>query len=201
MSSAILSPEEKDRLLKTLEVDREFRYALMGLLGFSEVLDRITKLEEGFADLGKRFLDLENRFARIEEELRETRRVVIIIAHRFGVISEESFRQAMKYVVEDVLGVAKVEKWVYRDDDGYVYGYPSIVEVNVAIKDKEHIIIEVKSRASKADVSELHRIGLLYERREKVKPRLVIIAGFVDSDTHSLAKRLGVEIIPIITSV
>jgi len=220
VASPTLSPEEKERILKTLEVDKEFRYALMGLLGFSEILDRITKLEERFtkleervskleermlkleerfADLEKRFLELENRFARIEEELRETRRVVVIIAHRFGVISEESFRQAMKYVVEDVLGVAKVEKWVYRDDDGFVYGYPSIVEVDVAIKDREHILIEVKSRASKADVSELHKIGLLYERREGVKPKLVIIAGFIDPDTHSLAKRLGVEVIPIIT--
>ena len=255
MASATLSREEKERLLKALEVDREFRYALMGLLGFREILDRITRLEERFAkleerqqkleerfakleerqqrleewfkqlaerqqrleerqqrleerfaQLEERFLELEKRVAkleermlRIEEEMRETRRVVITIAHRFGVISEEAFRQAMKYVVEDVLGVAKVERWVYKDEEGFVYGYPSIVEVDVAVKDREHILIEIKSRVSKADVAELHRIGKLYERVEKVKPRLVIVGGFVDPDTQSLAKRLGVEVIPIIT--
>ena len=262
MTTESLSREEKERILKALEVDREFRYALMGLLGFKEILDRITRLEERFAKLEERqqrleewfkqlaerqqrleerqqrleerfaqleervakleerfaqleerfakleerFLELEKRVAkleermlRIEEEMRETRRVVITIAHRFGVISEEAFRQAMKYVVEDVLGVAKVERWVYRDEEGFVYGYPSIVEVDVAIKDREHILIEIKSRVSKADVAELHRIGKLYERVEKVKPRLVIVGGFVDPDTQSLAKRLGVEVIPIIT--
>ncbi|MCS7108360.1 MAG: hypothetical protein RMH77_07280 [Sulfolobales archaeon] len=42
----MLSVEEKERILSALEVDREFRYALMGLLGFKEVLERVTKLEE-----------------------------------------------------------------------------------------------------------------------------------------------------------
>ena len=45
----MLSIEEKKRFLKVLKVleeDLEFRYAVMGLLGFKEILDRITKLEE-----------------------------------------------------------------------------------------------------------------------------------------------------------
>jgi len=220
MATSALSKEERERILRALEEDREFRYALMGLLGFREILDRITRLEERqqrleerFAKLEERFAQLEDRFAkleervtkleermlRLEEEMRETRRVVLTIAHRFGILSEEAFRQAMKYVVEDVLGVAKVERWIYRDEEGLVYGYPSIVEVDVAIKDREHVLIEIKSRVSKADVSELYRIGRLYEKVEKVKPRLVIVGGFIDPDTQSLAKRLGVEIIPIIT--
>ena len=220
MATSALSKEERERILRALEEDREFRYALMGLLGFREILDRITRLEERqqrleerFAKLEERFAQLEDRFAkleervtkleermlRLEEEMRETRRVVLTIAHRFGILSEEAFRQAMKYVVEDVLGVARVERWIYRDEEGLVYGYPSIVEVDVAIKDREHVLIEIKSRVSKADVSELYRIGRLYEKVEKVKPRLVIVGGFIDPDTQSLAKRLGVEIIPIIT--
>ena len=42
----MLSIEEKKRFLKALEEDLEFRYAVMGLLGFKEILDRITRLEE-----------------------------------------------------------------------------------------------------------------------------------------------------------
>jgi len=38
---------EEEAILKTLESDKKFRYALMDLLGFSEILDRITRLEEG----------------------------------------------------------------------------------------------------------------------------------------------------------
>ena len=261
--------------MKALEEDREFRYALMGLLGFKEILDRITRLEEWFKKLyerqqkleerqlrleeefkkleerfarieerqqrleerqqrleeefkklAERFVRieerfakleerqqrleerqqkleerqqrLEERFARIEEEMRETRRVVIVIAHRFGVLSESGFREAMKYVVEDVLGVAKVERWTYRDDEGFVYGYPAVVEVDVAIRNGEHILIEVKSRVSKGDIAELSRIGKLYEKVVGVKPRLVIIGGFIDSDTYEAAAKLGVEIRPAI---
>ncbi|HDN75878.1 MAG TPA: DUF3782 domain-containing protein [Acidilobales archaeon] len=267
VDSMSLSKAEKERILKALEEDREFRYALMGLLGFKEILDRITKLEEGFskllerqqrleerqqkleerfarleerqqrleerqqkleerfAELEERFAKLEERFAkleervvrleerqqkleerflrleervtRLEEEMRETRRVVITIAHRFGVITEVGFREAMKYVISDIFGVAKVEKWVYRDDEGLVYGYPSVVEVDVLVRDKEHVLIEVKSRVSKGDVSEIHRIGQLYEKVVKVKPKLVIIGGFIDKDAEFLASRLGVEIKPI----
>ncbi len=256
MTSAGISDEEfKEKLLRLLEEDRELRHALMGLLGFKEILERITrleerfvrleerqqkleerqlrleeefkKLEERFARLEERFAKLEERFAVLEEryqkleervirleervakleerminvekELAELRKVSITIAHRFGVLSEEAFRQAMKYVVEDVLKVARVEKWVHRDEEGFVYGYPAIVEVDVAIKDNVHILVEIKSRVSKADVSELYRIGKLYEKVEKVKPRLVIVGGFIDPDASDLAKRLGVEIVPVIT--
>ena len=215
-----LTIHDKEKLLKAIEEDREFRYALMGLLGFKEILDRITelakgqqrleerqqRLEERFAKLEERqqrleerFVKLEERQQRLEEEMKETRRVLMTIAHRFGILTEEAFRQGMRFVVEDVLKVAKVERWVYRDEKGVVYGYPSIIEVDVAIKDKEHILVEVKSRVSKSDVAELYKIGKLYEEVEGVKPRLVIVGGFIDTDTNYLARKLGVEIIPIIT--
>jgi len=181
--------------LKALEEDREFRYALMGLIGFKEILDRITSLEEGFKKLYERQQRLEERFAKLEE-MRETRRVVIVIAHRFGVLSGSRFREAMKYVVEDVLGVAKVERWTYRDVEGFVYGYPAVVEVDVAIRNGEHILIEVKSRVSKGDVAELSRIGKLYEKVVGVRPKLVIMGGFIDPDTYEAAAKLGVEIRP-----
>ena len=259
--TAILSKEEKERILRTLERDREFRYAMMGLLGFSELLERFARLEERFArleerqqkleerqqrleerqqrleerfarleerfarleerqqKLEERFAELEEkfarieerqmrleerqqkleeRFARVEEELRDLRRVVAVIGHRFGVISESSFRQAMRYVVEEALGAGKVEKVVIRDEEGIVYGHPSIVEVDVLVKDRKHILIEVKSRVSRSDVAEIYRIGELYRRVKGVRPELVIVGGLIDPDAYSLAAKLGVEIVPVV---
>jgi hypothetical protein len=242
-----LSNEEKKRLLKALEEDVEFRYAVMGLLGYREVLERITKieerltkieerqqvleerfakLEERFAELEKRFaeleerqLELEKRFARIEErqqrleerqqrieeritrvleELRDLRRVVVVIAHRFGVLSEYAFREAMKYVIEESLGVGRVYKKSLRDDEGLVYGYPSIIDIDVVIRDEKHILVEVKSRVSRSDVRELYLIGRLYEKLEGVKPELVIIGGFIDREAYEAAAKLGVIIKPAI---
>ena len=230
----MLSKEEKERFLRAIEEDREFRYAMMGLLGMKELLERQQRLEERFAKLEEKFAKLEERqqkleerqqrleekfarleerfakleerqqrleerFARLEEEQRETRRILTVIAHRFGVISEEAFRQGMKFVVEDALGAGSVEKWVYRDDEGVVYGYPSIVEVDVLVRDGTHILVEVKSRVSKGDVSELYRIGLLYKRVTGVEPRLLIVGGFIDRDAWDLAGKLGVDLKPIMT--
>ncbi|MCD6196461.1 MAG: DUF3782 domain-containing protein [Staphylothermus sp.] len=289
-----LSDEEKRKIIEALEEDKEFRYTLMGLLSFKEILDRITrleeryqrideriarleerfakleerqqKLEERFAELEERFarleerqqrleekfaeleerfakleerqqrleerfVELEEKFARLEErqqkleerfakleerqqrleekfarleerqykleeEMRETRRVLITIAHRFGILSEAGFREAMKYVVEEVFGTAIVEKKSLKDTEGIVYGHEAVIDIDVLIRDKEHIIIEVKSRVSRGDIVELYRIGKLYEKTYKVKPRLVIIGGFIDTETWVTASKLGVEIKP-----
>ena len=214
-----LTAEEKERLLRALEEDREFRYALMGLLGFKEVLERITKLEEGHNEileriikleerqqkleerqqkLEEKFAQLEERFAKLEDEMREFRRLVTVIAHRFGVISESGFREVLRYVVQEVFKVAEVRRWVYRDESGYVYGYPAVVEVDVVVRDGEHVLIEVKSRVSRSDVAELRRIGKLYEEVCGVRPKLAIVGGFIDPEAYEAAARLGVELKPAV---
>ncbi len=186
-----LTSEEKKKFLKALEEDEEFKYAVGGLLGYKEILDRIISIEE-------RQARLEERQTRLEEEMRNTRRLLMVIAHRFGVLSESSFREGMEYVVEEILGVAEVSRFIMRDDEGLVYGHPSDVEVDVLVKDDQHILIEVKSRVSKGDVAELYRIGLLYEKKRGVKPKLLIIGGFIDEGAKALAKELNVEIRPIV---
>jgi hypothetical protein len=197
----VLSADEKRKFLRSLEEDEEFRYAVAGMLGYKEILNRITSIEERITRLEERFAELEERFARLEEEMVSTRRVMTVIAHRFGVISETSFREGMKYVVEEVLGAAKVSRLLFRDDNGIVYGYPSDVEVDVAVRDGEHILIEVKSRVSKGDVAELSRIGKLYEMKEGIKPRLLIIGGFVDEGARKLAAEAKVEIRGVVEEI
>jgi hypothetical protein len=40
----------------------------------------------------------------VEEELRGGRRLMVVIAHRFGTISEGVLMSSLKYVVEEVFG-------------------------------------------------------------------------------------------------
>ncbi len=182
--------EERQLAVEERLIKREERY--------TELEGRYARLEERFAELEERFARLEERFLGIEEEMRETRRVVTVVAHRFGVLSESAFREALRYVVERALGVARVDRLRLRDDEGLVYGHPAEIDVDIVIKDEAHILVEVKSRVSRGDVAELYRIGLLYERLRGVRPRLVIVGGFVDLDVWSTAKSLNVEVIPII---
>ncbi len=226
-----LSREEKERFLRALEEDREFRHAVAGAIGYGEILERFARLEERqnrleerfakleerfakleerqnrleerFARLEERFAKLEERFARLEERQNrleegfdDLRRLVMVVAHRFGAISEGAFREGMKYVVQEVLGSAKVSRLTMRDDEGIVYGHPSEVEVDVVVRDKEHVLVEVKSRISKEDVAELAKVGELYFRRFGVKPRLLIVGGYLDRGAGDLAQELGVELRP-----
>jgi len=225
---ASLSSEEKERILKAIEEDRGFRYALMGLLGYSEVLERISRIEErivaieerqqrieeGIVKLEERQQKLEERFARLEErqqrieealiELRKSHnelvkrmasleKLVVTIAHRYGVITEVSFREAMSGILTRYFG-ASASKWSVYDEEGIVYGYPSMVDADVIIKDNVHIIVEIKSRADLGDLVILHRIGKLYEKKTGVKPRLAIVAGFITDKAREAASRYGIEV-------
>ena len=186
--------------------------------GFREMLDRIDRvekrLEEHTSILQEHTKTLQEHSKRIEElsrrieemnkvlmehskRIEELSRLVNVVAHRFGVLTEEGFREAMKHVIEEVFGVARVEKWIYNDTEGFVYERPAVVEVDLLIRDKEHILLEIKSRVSRGDVIELHNIGELYKRVTGIKPRLVIVGGFIDKGVEELAKRYEVEIIPI----
>ncbi len=223
---AVLTQEEKQRILEAIERDREFRYALMGLLGYREVLERIARLEERTLRIEERQQRLEEEVKRVWEEIARMReeckrlweavknmlermerlenrvdefdRLVKVIGHRFGVITEEKLRHVLKFVVEDVLKMAKVSKMSLRDEEGIVYGHPAVVDIDVAVTDKEHIIIEFKSRASRGDVAELYCVGRLYEKLMGVRPRLLLVAGYVDPDAWESAARLGVEVRPAI---
>jgi len=142
-----------------------------------ELSKRVEEHSKVLAEHSKVLAEHSKRLEELAREVRDLRRTVVVIAHRFGVLTEESFREAMRYVIEEVFGVARVEKWVYNDVEGVVYGVPAVVEANILIKDKECVLVEVKSRISRGDVMELHNIGELYKRVTGIKPRLVIVGG------------------------
>ena len=66
-----MSIEEKRRILETLEKDVEFRYALMGLLGYKELLDRFSRLEEGQKKLWENQNKLWEEVRGLREETRK----------------------------------------------------------------------------------------------------------------------------------
>jgi len=160
----------------------------------------------------RRWQEAYRRFEAIEEELRRLRedhnrlredfnrayadlsRRLDALGARWGIISEEAFREGMRGVVEKILGVAKVGRWVYYDSAGEVYGRPSVIEVDVVVKDGEHVLVEVKSSVSRGDIYEFWRISELYRRVTGATPRLVIISPYVDSKARELAESLGIEV-------
>jgi len=174
----------------------------------TKVEDRLTRLENAVEELTKAVKEQskaieelakivklhEDRLAKVEEAIKAFDRRLMALGARWGVESEEAFRNAMRGVVEGILGVATVGKWVYFDKDGVVYGHPSQVEVDVAIRDGTHILIEIKASASSGDALEFSRVGKLYETVTGIKPRLVLVTPFIDDRGLEAARKLGIEV-------
>jgi len=120
-------------------------------------------------------------------------RTVQALGARWGFIAEDAFREGMRGIIEEFFG-GRVERWIYRDEEGFVFGHPSVVEVDVVVRDREHVLVEVKSSLSRADLYELWRKGQLYERVRGVKPRLVAVSPYVDERGRREAERLGIEV-------
>jgi len=158
------------------------------------VEERLARLENAVMELTKAVRSHEDRLARVEDAIKAFDRRLMALGARWGVESEEAFRNAMRGVVEGILGVATVGKWVYFDKDGVVYGHPSQVEVDVAIRDGTHILIEIKASASSGDALEFSRVGKLYETVTGIKPRLVLVTPFIDDRGLEAARKLGIEV-------
>ena len=149
----------------------------------------------------KRFEAIELELKRLREDMNRLyarvdslEKRIIAIGARWGYESEETFREAMRGIVEELLGTVSVSKWIYYDEEGVVFGYPSQVEADLLIKDKVHIIVEIKSSVSAGDVAKLWRIGNLYQRVTGIKPRLVIVSPFIDQRALEVAEKLKIEI-------
>ena len=212
----------KSEILRLLREDEEFRYAVAGLIGLEEILKRLdrheaelVKLREDMnrlrEDMNRLREDMNRGFKRYDEELirlredmnklREDmnegfqllRRHIDALGARWGLLAEKSFRAGMVGVVERYFG-GRVERWTHYDEEGFVFGFPSLVEVDMVISDKEHILVEIKSSVSRADVYEFWRVGQLYERIRGVKPRLAIISPFIREEAKKLAKELGIDV-------
>jgi len=74
---------------------------------------------------------------------------------RWGVFSEDAFRNGVRELLKDA-GYT-VDRWVYYDDKGYVYGYPSEVELDIIIKDGRTLAVEITSALRRGGLQQIRR--------------------------------------------
>jgi len=176
---------------------------------FAEVFKRLDRHEEELVklreDMNKGFAQHEERIGGVEKELAKLRedmnkgfdrlqRRLDALGARWGVMSEKAFREGLRGVVEEELGL-RVERWTAYDGEGKVFGFPSEVEVDVAVKDGKVILIEITSHARAPDVIIFKKKADLYAEKEGRRPdRLIIITPYAEEDAKKVAERLGIEI-------
>ncbi len=113
---------------------------------------------------------------------------------RWGLYSEESFRKALKGILEDSFGVEVINVTEY-DHDGEVFGRPDQIELDLLIKNGLLIICEIKSSMSKADMYLFERKVRFYEsRHSRSANRKLAISPMVHPRAKEVANNLGIEV-------
>jgi len=113
---------------------------------------------------------------------------------RWGLQSEQAFRNALKGILEESFPV-QVINVVEFDDAGEVFGRPDQIELDLIIRDGLLIICEIKSSMSRGDVYLFDRKVEFYERRHNCKAsRKLIISPMVDKRAQLVAHKLGIQV-------
>ncbi|MCW7075294.1 MAG: DUF3782 domain-containing protein [Candidatus Methanospirare jalkutatii] len=192
------------------EHDRKFNEVIERLnehdRKFNEVIKRLDEHDRKFNEVIERLNEHDRKFNEILEELKLHRekleehdfkfdsmmRKLDALGARWGILAENAFREGMRRIVERLFG-GSVERWIHDDREGFVFGYPATVEVDIVIRDGEHILVEIKSHVRKSDVGVLLRKGKLYKKVRGITPRLVFVSPYIDEDARSDAEMLGIE--------
>jgi len=86
----------------------------------------------------------------------------------------------------------KVERWKEYDEKGEVFGYPSEVEVDITIKDRKLILIEVSSYVRASDIYQFERRAKLYiEKTGKRPEKLIMVTLFIEEKAIEASKGQG----------
>ncbi|MGC9171217.1 MAG: DUF3782 domain-containing protein, partial [Thermoproteus sp.] len=115
------------------------------LRGGVEVLKGdVATLKDDVATLKGDVATLKGDVARLEKRIDEVERRLGLrieaLGARWGVWSEEAFRAGVRELLKEA-GFS-VERWVYFDSEGYVYGQPGEVELDVVVRDDSVFAVE-----------------------------------------------------------
>jgi hypothetical protein len=203
-----------EEIIKRLEKhDEKFNEILKRLeehdKRFNEILERLDRHEE---ELKKLREDMILGFRRHDEILERHEKEIIklredmnkgfqlinrridALGARWGIMSEEAFREGLRGLLEKELGF-KIEKWTVYDQAGKVYGYPSVVDIDVILKDEKTILVEVSSHIKKSDIIIFKKKAELYEEETGRKPdKLLIVTPYIDEEALKASEKMEIEV-------
>jgi hypothetical protein len=190
-----------ERVIAELQDDPALREQLVRALGDgiatkldlaeqSRILERHTTVLERLVgaveEQGKR---IEEQGKRIEEAFRR----VEALGARWGLHSEEAFREGMRSVLERRFG-ARVRHWEGFDQEGVVFGHPASIELDVVVSNGGTLVIEVKSHVSTADLAAFERKTKIYEQQTGGHADRLVVSPSVEPRALQMAQDLGIQV-------
>lgn len=113
---------------------------------------------------------------------------------RWGMMAEDAFRDGMAGILKQRLGW-KVERFLAKDTEGFVFGHPDQVEIDVVIHDGFHWLVEVRSSVSISDMYTFARKVAFYEKLRGVRAeRRIVVSPMVHPHARDVAQKLGIEV-------
>jgi len=165
---------------------------------WDEQQSRWDKQQSRWDDQQSRWEEHKREFDRVHEEImaiaEKHEHNMGAIGARWGIQTEESFRNGLAAILEKSFGVDVVNVAEY-DEEGDVFGRPDQVELDVIVKNGTLILCEIKSSIDKAGMYIFERKARFYEKRHHRKAdRLLVISPMVDSRARRVAEKLGIEV-------
>ena len=114
---------------------------------------------------------------RIEREVKRLENMIAALGARWGVWSEETFRTGLLEILEEAGW--KVKKEYFYDTEGYVYGFPSEVEVDIVVRDGKTIMVELTAAAKRGDLPIILKKREYYEKRTGAKGLTDPVKGYM----------------------
>ncbi|MGC8946316.1 MAG: PD-(D/E)XK nuclease family protein [Anaerolineae bacterium] len=156
------------------------------------------RMEELRQDFNRQMMRLVERHESLEQRVNQgfarLEATVGAIGARWGMMAEEAFRSGMAGILRDQFGW-QVERLLMMDTEGFVFGHPDQVEIDIAIHDGAHWLIEIRSSMSKAEMYTFVRKVEFYERLRGVQvARRIVISPMIHPQAQKVAERLGIEL-------
>ncbi|MGF1520366.1 MAG: PD-(D/E)XK nuclease family protein [Nodosilinea sp.] len=175
-----------DRVLAELQRDREEQSRKWD--------EQSRQWDEQSRQWNEQHQQTQTMLAELQDQKRRYESTIGAIGSRWGLYSEESFRSALKGILEESFGVQVLNINDF-DEAGEVFGRPDQVELDIVITNGSVIACEIKSSLSKSDMYSFDRKVAFYQKRhERPVSRKLVISPMVDQRARPVAEALGIEI-------
>jgi hypothetical protein len=154
---------------------------------------RIEEQGKRIEEQGKRIEEQGKRVEVQGQRVEEAFRRVEALGARWGIMSEDAFREGMRSVLERRFG-AKVRHWEGFDPEGIVFGHPASIELDLVVDNGGTLVIEVKSHVSTADLAAFERKAKLYEQQTGTRANRLVVSPAVEPRAAKMAEDLGIEV-------
>lgn len=148
-----------------------------------------------FEEINKRFEQVDKRFESLEKAIAKLSINIRTVGARWGIEAEGTIRNTLKGLLLKRLDVKDVSRWKIKDKEGKVGSPNTEIEIDLLIKNGEHILIEIKSSADEAHVDRFYKIGDFYQEENGIKPTLIFVAVDMKRKGERRCFDLGIQLI------